>query len=104
MLKQCGRELAYAVTKLVRLILMQGRWPALWRIHWVLPLYKRQSKSVPSNYRGIHLTNQLSKVVERFIGQLFLPRIQELGLFGPRQFAYSKGRSYKDALAICVCE
>ena len=25
-LKQCGRELAYAVAKLVRLILMTGRW------------------------------------------------------------------------------
>ena len=42
--------------------------------------------------------------MERFIRQFFLPRIQELGLFGPRQFAYSKGRSYKDTLAICVCE
>ena len=103
-LKKCARELSYPVAKLVRLILLHGVWPETWRIHWILPLYKRMSRSLPKNYRGIHLTNQLSKIVERFIGKLFLPRVQDLGLFGPRQFAYSQGKSYKDAPAVCVCE
>ena len=70
-LKKCARELAYPITKLIRLILNQGKWPSCWKVHWVLPLYKRKSRSAPGNYRGIHLTNQLSKVAERFIGKLF---------------------------------
>jgi hypothetical protein len=92
-LKQCARELARPITKVVRLILAVGKWPKLWRVHWILPLHKRKSRSVPGNYRGIHLTSQLSKVVERFVGKLFLPRVQALDFFGPRQFAYSSGRS-----------
>ena len=103
-LKYCARELAYPITKLVRLILAVGEWPKLWRIHWILPLFKRKSRSCPDNYRGIHLTSQLSKVVERFVGNLFLPRVQALEFFGPRQIAYSRGRNYKDALLICVSD
>ena len=88
----------------MRLILRQGVWPSSWKLHWLLPLFKRKSRSLPCNYRGIHLTSQLSKVVERVLGNLFLPRLQHLEKFGPRQFAYSQGRSYKDALTLCVCE
>ena len=103
-LKICANELTHPVTKLLRMMLTQGRWPLLWRIHWMLPLYKRKARSSPTKYQGIHLTNQLSKAVERFLGKLFLPRLQALGHYGPRQFAYGQGRSYKDALALCVCD
>ena len=88
----------------MRLILSSGKWPELWKIHWIFPLHKRKSRSAPGNYRGIHLTCQMSKVAERFLGNLFLPRLQNLGYFGPRQFAYTIGRSYKDALLLCVSE
>ena len=70
-LKMCAKELALPVTKLLNMMLRQGRWPKSWRILWMLPLHKRKTRSVPTNYRGIHLTNQLSKVVERFLGKLF---------------------------------
>lgn len=83
-IEKCGRECASVVAKLVRLILMKSRWPTSGEIYWVLPLYKRQFKSVPKNNRGIHLTNQLLKVVDHFIA-------------GPCQFACT-------ALTICVCE
>ena len=46
----------------------------------------------------------MSKIVERLIGRLFLPRLQSIGAYGPRQFAYCQGRSYKDALTLCVCD
>ena len=55
------------------------------------------------NYRGVHLTPQLSKVIERTLGSLFLPRLQAAGAYGPNQYAYSKGRSHKDTLTINVC-
>ena len=103
-LKKCANELVYPITKLVRLILREGIWPSSWKLHWLLPLFKRKSRSVPNNYRGIHLTSQLSKVGERVIGNLLLPRLQRTEKFGPHQFAYCQGRSYKDALTLCVCE
>ncbi len=101
-LKKCSGNLARPIALLLRLMLRQGRWPESWRSHNIVPLHKKKAKSDPENYRGVHLTSQLSKVAERVIGGIFLPKLQAAGVFGDRQFAYSKGRSHQDALALSV--
>ena len=98
-LKKCARELGTPVAKLTRRILDSGEWPDGWRIHWVLPLYKKKSVWDPKNYRGVHLTAQLSKAVERLLGSLSLSFLQATGAFGENQFAYTTGRGCKDLLA-----
>ena len=59
---------------------------------------RRNKKSDPNNYRGIHLTAQLSKVVERILGKLFLPYMESIETCGPLQFAYRKNRGLRAAL------
>ena len=102
-LKRCATELALPVTMLTRKMLSEGSWPHCWRTHWVQAIHKRDSKAQGKNYRGVHLTPQLSKVVERAIGSLLVPWLEQVGAFGPHQYAYTKGRGYKDVLAINVC-
>ena len=68
-------------------ILDTGAWPESWIVHWIVPLYKRKSVFDPVNYRGIHLTCQLSKVVERVLKLLFMPFLTSTVAFGPNQFA-----------------
>ena len=63
--KECARELAPAIAVLSRFLLRCRRWPERWRLHWVHPLYKKGSVSNATNYRGIHLTNVISKIVEK---------------------------------------
>ena len=99
-LKNCASSLAYPISVLVRAMLAEGRWPQCWRLHRIVPLHKRKAKSDPNNYRGVHLTCQVSKVVERVCGQLFKPALESSGAFGHRQFAYARGRGYRDALAL----
>ena len=84
------------------MILATGCWPDCWKMHWIFGLYKKKSKSDPSNYRGLHLTAQLSKVVERVLAKLMTPYLTATGAFGPNQFAYCKGRGFQDALALYV--
>ena len=103
LLKECFEELALPVTLLARQLVAERRWPLCWRHHWVHPIFKRKSKADAKNYRGVHLTPQLSKVVERAVASLFLPFIDTEGLFGPHQYAYGKGRGYKDALFVNTC-
>ena len=81
---------------------MTGMWPHLWRQHWVCPLFKRKSVYQPGNYRGIHLTAQLPKVVERLLKLLYDPYLSAVTAFGPSQFAFSVGRGARDALALLV--
>ena len=67
------------------------------------PLHKKKSRADAGNYRGIHLTPQLSKIVERIIGMCFLPWVHEHAKFGEHQYAYGPGRSHRDALAVNIC-
>ena len=102
-LKSLHGELALPVTLLARKLLVDGCWPRCWRLHWVHGMHKTNSTLDGRNYRGVHLTAQLSKVIERAVGEICVPLAERSGCFGLRQFAYAKGRSYKDVLALDVC-
>ena len=101
-LKKYAKELAKPVQSLTLLIIATGVWPEFWLHHWIAQLSKKRSTFDANNYRGIHLTAQLSKVVERLIKSLYLPFIVATCSFGPNQFAYSEGRGARDALAMLV--
>ena len=102
-LKYCASQLALAVAMLATKILHWGHWPDAWLEHWLVPFLKRGSASLPGNYRGIHLSSQLSKVVERLILETLEPFLPPRGIrYGPHQFAYCKGRGARDALLYIV--
>jgi hypothetical protein len=65
-------------------------------------LYKKGSVYAAGNYRGVHLTAQLSKAMERLLGVLFTPFLTKNVSYGPNQFAYMTGRGARDALAYMV--
>ena len=101
-LKRCSHVLAPILHRLIGAMLALGEWPALWMIHWVVPLFKRKSVYDDANYRGIHLTSQISNVVERVIAFLFVPQLISSGAFVRNQFAYMPERGARDALAQLV--
>ena len=103
-LKRCASALAWPVTLLGRKLLHEQRWPSCWRSHWIHGIFKKGSRADGRNYRGVHLTPQLSKVLERAIGALFIPFLEQTDAYGPHQYAYGKGRGYQDVLLINVCQ
>jgi len=72
-------------------------------MHWIHPIHKNGKKSDAQKYRGVHLTSQVSKIIERAIGHTFLPWVHRNSAFGANQYAYTTSRSHKDALAVNVC-
>ena len=62
-------------------------------------LYKKKAVFSASNYRGVHLTAQLSKVAERLLLPMLETHISHTVACGPNQFAHTKGRGARDALA-----
>ena len=91
-LRQCGRSLARIVTALIRKMLVLGRWPAIWKLHRVSPLYKKGAVCKPANFRGLHLTPVLSKVAERVIKIQFGNYLEAIDGFGDSQCAFRKKR------------
>ena len=59
-LKECCQQLAKPFRMLALLILKFGIWPESWMMHWIVPLFKKGATFIPGNYRGIHLTPQIS--------------------------------------------
>ena len=113
-LKLYAKELAPVVCDLARQIIREARWPDKWLQHWIVPLYKKKAVFKAGNYRGVHLTAQISKAVERLI----LPLIESVvhlstlkptvqapmfpGSVNHNQFAYQRGRGARDALLLLV--
>ena len=65
-------------------------------------MFENKARSDPRNYRGVHITAQLSKIAERVLGQFFQPFLEQTKVYGPRQFAYTKSRGHRDALALSM--
>ena len=93
-LKRCRNELAVPFAKIVTHILTSSRWPKSRRLHLIHAIFKKKSRADPSNYRGVHITSQVSKVVERVILQLLRPFLRK----DDHQFSYSPGRGHRDVL------
>ena len=101
-LKTCAQSLAYPIWLLAVSILTFGAWPVSWKEHWITPLHKKKAVSDSRNYRGVHLTSQVSKVLERLLGTTFIPYLHRISAFGPNQFAYLPKCGARDALALLV--
>ena len=68
----------------------------------MVPLYKRGASSDVKNYRGVHLTSHISKVVERILKHCMEPVLYRPCFMGYNQFAYITRRGARDALAFLV--
>jgi len=100
-LKRCAAVLALPLVLLARRILQTRRWPQIWTSHWIAALHKKKSVFDALNYRGVHLTSQASKVIERVLGQFLFPPLIERA-FGECQFAYRPKRGARDAVLVYV--
>ena len=98
-LKRCAEQLTKPLQSLMQRMLETKSWPESWREHWAVPIYKKKAVFAASNKRGIHLTAQLSKVAEHLLLPLTEPHISRTVAFGPNQFAHTKCRGARDALA-----
>ena len=100
-LKELASILAVPIAILARRMLNEAVWPTRWKTHYLVPIYKRDSVFQPGNYRGVHLTSCMSKVVERVIGNPLVTYLQQYG-FGTNQWAFKKRCSARDLVFLCV--
>jgi len=100
LLRHIAKTICFAFSLLARRIVECGKWPTCWKYHWIFPLFKKGLRSCCDNYRGLHLTSQLSKCMERFIGTHFMYRLS--ASFGDTQFAYRRFHGSRDSLTYVV--
>ena len=100
-LKQLAEVIALPLAIITRRIFAEGQWPERWRLHHIIPLFKKGSVYLPGQYRGVHLTCILSKTVERIIGHP-LVKFLESKKYGDAQWTLRKMSSARDLVIIYV--
>ena len=65
-----------------------------------MPIYKKSSAFQAGNYRGVHLTSFLSKIVERIIGKRLLPILRSS--FGGNQWGFTPGLGSRDLVTMLM--
>ena len=86
-LKRLGHLLAMPFTRVCRRLLAEACWPEVWKMHLVVPIYKKGSAFLAGNYRGVHLTTILSKLAEKVIGAQLIPFLAK-NAFGSNQLEF----------------
>ena len=97
-LKACATELASPLAQLFSLCFSTGVQPTLWKTARVVPLHKRKSKSVPSNYRPVSLLCILSKVMESIINRQIVNFLEANHVLSSHQFGFRRGLGTADLL------
>ena len=94
LLKRLSHELGLPVAIIARRVFREG-WPAFWKKHWLILLFKKGSVYDPGKYRVIRLSCIMSKMIERVIGSPLIKFLQARG-FGDAQWAFRKHAGFRD--------
>ena len=109
--KACGPDLisprllkegAFVISKPLTTIfngsLQQGYFPARWKEANVTPIYKKEDRSSPSNYRPISLLSCIGKTMERCVHKHIYNYISQNNLLTPLQSGFISGDSTTNQL------
>ena len=94
----CRETILKPLTHIINLSIRKGYFPKAWKIAKTLPLHKKGSKQLASQYRPISLLSKLSLVYEKIIHEQISNYFTINNLFHQNQHGYLKNRSCMTAL------
>ena len=92
-LKELCVELSSPLSILFNLSIEKGQLPKDWKKADVIAIFKKGSKSDPSNYRPVSLTSVTCKVLESLIRDQVVKFMDDYKLYSPCQHGFRKHRS-----------
>ena len=93
LLREGGDILALPYSIIFNRSLDQGYFPSSWKEANVTPIYKKDDKSLPSNYRPISLLSQSAKVMERCVHKYLYNYVISNHILTPLQSGFVHGDS-----------
>ena len=100
LLKRCAPSLVVPLVILISKSLTSSVIPTEWKISQVVPIFKKGRKAEPLNYRPVHLSSCLCKVVERVLARHMMMYLEQNNLLRREQFGFRAGRSTDDQLLL----
>ena len=93
LLKECKEQLAPALVKLWQESINSGKIPSELLKQSIIPIYKKDNRSFPSNYRPISLTSHLIKLFERIVRTRMIEHLANYHLITKHQHGFTVNRS-----------
>ena len=98
LLRELRNTLAPILTELYNRSLLEGKLPDDWKTANVVPIYKKGSKHLPSNYRPVSLTCICSKMLEHIVVSQITSHLDRHSILSNNQHGFRKGRSCETQL------
>ena len=93
LIKECKDQLAPALVILWRRSLDSGLIPEDLLTQTIIPIFKKENKSLASNYRPISLTSHFIKIFERVLRDKLVHHLESNNLIIPQQHGFRRYRS-----------
>ncbi len=95
---QCIPYMLNTLCHLLNNSLIKETFPTILKEAAVIPLYKKKSKTDPSNYRPVSLLNGISKLYEKILFNRIYAYIEQTEQMNPNQFGFRPGHSTQDLM------
>ena len=93
LLKNCKDAVAEPIHLIWKMCFSAEEVPSLYKFSHVFPLYKKDSRAMPTNYRPVSLTSHVIKIFERVIRKKMADYLEMNDLICNRQHGFRAGRS-----------
>ena len=93
LLNKLSKCMSLPISKLFNISLQSGKLPTIWKEGIVTALYKKGSRSLASNYRGITLTSVICKQLEKIIVEALEQHLRANSLQDDNQHGFTKKKS-----------
>lgn len=87
-----GEKVGRKLWEIVRKIWEGQGFPDEWRIGVVIPIWKKEDKKRPGNYRGVTLTGTGYKIYASILNRKIVRELDEKGGWSRSQAGFRKGR------------
>ena len=92
-LQRTASAICVPLTIVFKLSLDSGECPDDWKVANVTPIYKKEDRTDPANYRPVSLTSQVCKVMESLVRAKIIQHLDENNLISEAQHGFREGRS-----------
>ena len=93
LLKNCAASLARPLFLLFMESFNCSRIPRDWKMANITPIFKKGSKTIPTNYRPVSLTSQVVKILESLICFRIMQYLSENNIVTPYQHGFTTKKS-----------
>ena len=98
LLKYVKQEIVSGLVIIFNKSFEEGRFPKLLKIVKVIPIFKSEKRTDPSNYRPISLLSIFDKLLEKLMYNRLNPFFQKHNIFYKYQFGFRKNHATANAL------